>query len=237
MVSIAVCDDDIRICELIEKTLETKNVDIDVFYTGEELVQKLLSGVKYHIVFLDIELNTINGVEIGLTIRKELQDYVTQIIYISSKENYAMQLFKIRPADFLVKPFSDNEVEDAFRNCYQVLEDCSIKFKNGYDVVLIRANEIRYVCSEGRKIRVVTTQTEEQFYGKIEDYRKEFETAEFVRIHKSYFINPLHLSKYTYDFAIMNDGSELNISKRYKVKVRQQLMERWRKKNDHYIGC
>ena len=47
----------------------------------------------------------------------------------------------------------------------------------------------------------------------------------------------MHISRYTYDFVIINDGSELNISKPYKTKVRQQLMNLWRQKNDNFNNC
>lgn len=237
MIRVAICDDSMAICELIEQTLENKSNLLEVFYTGEELVRNLMSGKKYDIIFLDIELNSISGVEIGHKIRNELNDPITQIIYISSKENYAMQLFKIRPADFLIKPFERDEIEAVFYNICQLLEDNTIKFKNGYDINIIKIKDIRYISSEARKLKIVTVDSKESFYGKIDEYIEEFERAGFIRIHKSCVINPMHLSRYTYDFVMMNDGSELNISKPYKTKVRQQLMNIWRQKNDKFINC
>ena len=237
MIKVAICDDDMAICELIEQTLENKSNHMEVFYTGEELIRNLMSGKRYDVIFLDIELISISGVEIGHKIRSELNDVITQIIYISSKENYAMQLFKIRPADFLVKPFGKDEIEGAFYNISRLLEKSTIKFKNGYDINLIKVNEIRYINSEARKLRVVTVDCEESFYGKMDDFIEGFETAGLIRIHKSCVINPMHISRYTYDFVIINDGNELNISKPYKTKVRQQLMNLWRQKNDNFNNC
>ena len=237
MIKVAICDDDMAICELIEQTLENKSNHMEVFYTGEELIRNLMSGKRYDVIFLDIELNSISGVEIGHKIRSELNDVITQIIYISSKENYAMQLFKIRPADFLVKPFGKDEIEGAFYSISRLLEENTIKFKNGYDINLIKANEIRYINSEARKLKVVTVNSQESFYGKMDDFIEAFETAGLIRIHKSCVINPMHISRYTYDFVIINDGSELNISKPYKTKVRQQLMNLWRQKNDNFNNC
>ena len=237
MIKVAICDDDMAICELIEQTLENNSNHMEVFYTGEELIRNLMSGKRYDVIFLDIELNSISGVEIGHKIRSELNDVITQIIYISSKENYAMQLFKIRPADFLVKPFGKDEIEGAFYSISRLLEENTIKFKNGYDINLIKANEIRYINSEARKLKVVTVNSQESFYGKMDDFIEAFETAGLIRIHKSCVINPMHISRYTYDFVIINDGNELNISKPYKTKVRQQLMNLWRQKNDNFINC
>ena len=237
MIKVAICDDDTAICELIEQTIVSNINLVEVFYTGEELIGNLTSGKRYDIIFLDIELNSISGVEIGHKIRSELNDAITQIIYISSKENYAMQLFKIRPADFLVKPFSKEEIEDTFNNIYRLLiEENTIEFKNGYDMNAFKIKEVRYIISEARKLNVIAVNSEESFYGKIDEYIDQFEEAGFIRIHKSCVINPIHLTKYTYEFVMMNDGSELNISKFYRTKVRQQLMNIWRQKNDKFIN-
>jgi len=237
MIKVAICDDDTAICELIEQTIVSNINLVEVFYTGEELIVNLTSGKRYDIIFLDIELNSISGVDIGHKIRSELNDAITQIIYISSKENYAMQLFKIRPADFLVKPFSKEEIEDTFNNISRLLiEENTIEFKSGYDMNAIKIRDIRYINSEARKLKVITTNSGESFYGKIDNYMVQFEDAGLIRIHKSCVINPMHISRYTYDLVIMNDGSELNISKPYKTKVRQQLMNIWRQKNDKFIN-
>jgi len=237
MIKVAICDDDMAICELIEQTIERNNVSVEVFYKGEELIGNLISGKIYDIIFLDIELNSISGVDVGHKIRSDLNDTITQIIYISSKENYAMQLFKIRPADFLIKPFSNEEIEDTFNNISRLLtEENTIEFKNGYDMNAIKIKDIRYINSEARKLKVIAVNSEESFYGKIDDYIDQFEDIGFIRIHKSCVINSMHLSRYTYEFVMMNDGSELNISKPYRTKVRQQLMNIWRQKNDKFIN-
>jgi len=237
MIKVAICDDDMAICELIERTIERNVNSVEVFYTGEELIGNLTSGKRYDIIFLDIELNSISGVDIGHIIRSELNDTITQIIYISSKENYAMKLFKIRPADFLVKPFSKEEIEDTYNNISRLLiEENTIEFKNGYDIYAIKIKDVKYISSEARKLKVITLNLEESFYGKIDDYIVRFEEAGLIRIHKSCVINPMHIYRYTYDFVIMNDGNELNISKPYKTKVRQELMNIWRQKNDKFIN-
>ena len=55
-------------------------------------------------LFLDIELITTDGIQVGKFIREELKNLETTIIYISSKSSYAMQLFQVQPLGFLIKP-------------------------------------------------------------------------------------------------------------------------------------
>ncbi len=51
--------------------------------------------------FLDIEFPEMKGTEFGLQLRRQMKNYDTQIVFISTIRDYAMELFKIRPIAFL----------------------------------------------------------------------------------------------------------------------------------------
>ena len=59
--------------------------------------------------FLDIEIEFMNGVQVGRFIREKLQDDNTLIVYMSSYTKYAMELFEVRPMDFLIKPLNEKK--------------------------------------------------------------------------------------------------------------------------------
>ena len=116
MLRIAICDDDREFCNQIRTYLfhyslhSEFDIDVKIFTTGEELIKDMESTGAFELIFLDIEFETMNGVEIGRQIRNfSLQD-ITQIVYVSSKESYAMQLFKVRPMDFLIKPVTKQDI-------------------------------------------------------------------------------------------------------------------------------
>ncbi|MDE7311231.1 MAG: GHKL domain-containing protein [Eubacterium sp.] len=83
----------------------------------------------FDLIFLDIVLDKMNGVEAGRIIREQMEDNTTQIIFISSKENYTLQLFKIRPFDFLVKPVHYEHIEQVM-DAYIKLFDTKKIFLN-----------------------------------------------------------------------------------------------------------
>ena len=91
MLSIGVCDDEVQTCMELEQMLYTygKNRKLDlhvnVWNKGEDLCSFLEKGDTLQILFLDIELITMNGVQIGDFIRNKLDNYEMSIIYISSK--------------------------------------------------------------------------------------------------------------------------------------------------------
>lgn len=112
MYRVGICDDDKVLCSLLEEQIQGLSAEfsikfeIEVWYSGESLESDLKKGVGLDILFLDIELLQKNGIAIGAFIRDEMEDTDTHIAYISSKQSYAMELFKMQPLEFLVKPIS-----------------------------------------------------------------------------------------------------------------------------------
>lgn len=76
MFRIAICDDNGAVCSAIENIIddffktETMHYEIDGFQSGEELLKELDDHEKYDLIYLDIELARLNGVEVGRYIRE-----------------------------------------------------------------------------------------------------------------------------------------------------------------------
>ena len=111
MLYIAICDDDEGVCAELERMLydyaeQNKiQIDIDIWYRGESLCRFLREKEQIpDVLFLDIELLTTNGIEVGRFIREEQENMETAIVYISANSSYAMDLFRVQPTDFLIKP-------------------------------------------------------------------------------------------------------------------------------------
>ena len=113
---VGICDDEVSTCSQIENVVRElfknrkETVETYVWNSGEGIIRDINAKVDLDILFLDIELPVYNGVEVGRYIRNSLQNGLMHIIYISSKTNYAMELFKIHPYDFLVKPIDKDRI-------------------------------------------------------------------------------------------------------------------------------
>ncbi len=77
----------------------------------------MAGGEYFGLIFLDIEMQYVNGIEAGKIIREKMKDELTKIVYISGSDNYAMELFQVRPLDFLIKPISKDYWEDNCKAC------------------------------------------------------------------------------------------------------------------------
>lgn len=231
MYNIGICDDGENICTAIENMLlqyaAKKGIQVDTiaWYTGEGLKRYLEQGNPLDILFLDIELLRMSGIEIGDYIRNQLDNLGLQIIYISAKSSYAQSLFRTQPLDFLVKPIEQRDIDDVLDRAIKLLKRKREKFEfqRGGEYYYLAMGDIMYLCSKGRKIEVVTKDETYEFYGKLKDIEKNMQDT-FLMIHHSYIINREYIFRYTYETIELINGTVLSISEARRKQVRESLM-------------
>jgi len=234
VIKVAICDDESKLCtqleEQIERTAEEYifKCEIDIFFTGEKLCEYLENGKIYDVIFLDIELKTMNGVNVGETIRKRYGMEVTQIVYISAKEKYALQLFKTRPLDFLIKPIHENAVVEVMQNVMEIIqknESELFEYHVGYDTYKRPIKEIIYFESVNRTVNIYSTQGIENFYSTLRDIMKQVNAFQFIRIHQSYLVNLNHVVKFEYEQVKLSNGECLTIAQARRKQVRNRVIK------------
>lgn len=234
MYRIGICDDSIAVGAEIEKYLleyarmeNFEDIEIEVFLSGKDLCRAIENehGV-FHLIFLDIELGDMDGISVGNILREEMENEVTQIVFISYTQEYAMQLFKIRPMDFLIKPITYNKIYDVMQ-IYRILfpnRKMFYEYKKGKSSYQIAQNEIICVKCEGKKIHLVTSKEEIEFYGKMADVSKQLNPVKFWTIHKSFIINVDYVFSFGKDEIKMVSGDSLPVSKAYKKEVTEKIL-------------
>lgn len=237
MLHIGICDDSKEVCAELEDILweyaRKKKIQMDVlvWYTGEGLCRYLKDQEHFlDILFLDIELISTDGIKVGKYIREELDNLETDIVYISGKSSYAMELFQVQPLDFLVKPLDKNKIHRVIE-CKMRLEE---KRKGIFEYFVsgfyfkVKYREILYFSSQNKKIRLVLQNEQKEFNGKLKEVAKKVPES-FIQIHQSYIINFDHISECTYESVRMCNGEVLPISQSYRKLVRAQIAKRiWR---------
>jgi len=232
MYNIGICDDEkdtcAQIADMVYEYGRKENVEImvSVWNTGEALYQDLADKKPIDLLFLDIELVSTSGIQIGKRIRNELENPDISIAYISSKSSYALELFKIHPIDFLIKPVSAQDIWDTIDEALRLYHRGNTVFEykaNGYSCRLPH-KYIIYFYSENKKINMVTKDSTVQFTGKIKDTIVILPEC-FIQIHQSYIINMNYISECSYETVKMSGGVELNISQPYRKMVRKSIMD------------
>ena len=229
MFKIAICDDVPSVCsDLKAMIMDMKNdlickeITIDTFYSGEALIDNIKEENLYDLIFLDIELGKINGVEIGHIIRKQMEDYVTKIIYISSKDIYDRQLFDVQPLHFLKKPIDSKKVFDDIQLAMKISEkeNRNFEFKSFRNTIKVPYRDILYFESRGRKVFLMGTKNNYIFYGNIKDL-EEVLPKFFIHPNRSYFVNYEFVTCFKFEELIMTDGSVIPISRNKRKEIRE----------------
>ena len=231
---IAICDDEKRIGAELESALldmlSRRNIqcEIDVYFTGEALCAKMESGAHYNLIFLDIEFakNAINGVEVGRRIREAHRNDMVSIVYISWEMKYSMQLFDIRPLNFLIKPLDYVKVENVVKTYLNIagLWSRDFTYKIGHSIYTVPMKDIVYLQSENRKlILYLADGRKEAFYGTLKEaYQEQLQKFDFLLIHASYAVNYDYIAAAKYKEVILTNGRcPLPISKPRRAEIRE----------------
>lgn len=240
MYRIGICDDDKILCSLLEEQLQALSADIlvkfdiEVWYSGESLEEDLRKGARLDLLFLDIELLEKNGIETGAFIRDEMGDTETHIVYISAKQGYAMELFKMQPLDFLVKPISPKKLREVLERSMKrkkYAKSC-FAYQKGGQLFRIPVKDIVYFMSMDKKILIIKKDGQEEFYGKLKTIMEQL-PGDFLMIHQSYVIHQPFVMEYSYESIKMMNGDVLSVSKPYRKEVRAKIKQYLKEKMCH----
>ena len=101
MIRIAIVDDEKVIREQIKKLVEKKQIDceIDTYGTGEDLLK---ADSVYDIIFLDIQMDGMNGIDTARALRQKADN--TVLIFITGVKEYVFDAFDVAAFHYLIKP-------------------------------------------------------------------------------------------------------------------------------------
>lgn len=227
MIGIGVCDDSVEFTEemyrMIQKYGRERRLEcsIKLYNSARELLAALEEKESFELLFLDIEMDGMDGIALGKRLR-ELTCRIL-IVYVSGYEQYLRQLFEVEPFRFCSKPVREEELFEvldraAERICSRHRE--TFRFQYGKNVVNLLCEDIIFLESSGRKVIVHTSNGSYEYYDKLDHAQEQLDERHFVRIHKAYLINMDYLEAFQYDKVALRDGTILNISEKHRARVR-----------------
>lgn len=230
MIRVAICDDERDICDFIEQSLIScskkwqKPVETEVFYSAENLMDYINKGNRFDVIFMDVRMQPMSGIEFGQILRDKLYDETTKLVYISWDDSFAMDLFKTRPFDFLVKPIKKDTIFRVMEKIDGLLSSSNKVFTYAVSkkVYRIPYADILYFESENRKIHVHTTGGTRTFYGKMGEVHQQLDLNIFWDIHKSYTVNHHHIKMFDLTSVTLSNGQKLNISQSRRKHIRDK---------------
>lgn len=159
---IAIVDDSIKDREYLQKEIQeiffrrTKNhIEITTFKSGEELLEYFYDNKEgnaslFDIVFLDIYMEDITGVDTARAIRKIDED--VKLIFITTSNEFASESYEVRAEDYLIKPFDGQRMNKIIDRFFRKNKEVKIlEFPNGRKVSV---NSIVYTSFSGHYVTV-----------------------------------------------------------------------------------
>lgn len=229
MIRIAIVDDDEMMCNELKDIIEKYdikyeyNIHCDIFTSCEDFMLKSQSN-DYKLIFLDIEFPEMNGIELGNKIRSIFKNMKMQMIFISSKSDYAMELFDVQPFNFLIKPLSKEKIYSCLTKFFVYYFENNKMFEYNFENVKhsILINEIIYFESNGKKVIMHTANNTISFYGVFNEIAKQLK-RQFVVVKRGLMVNLQYVVNSNYTSIELSNKMTFKISKNNRESVRDRL--------------
>ena len=208
---IAICDDmeeDVKyISSAVNQWAEKENitVDIETFPSAESFLFRDAEQKAFDILLLDVEMPSMNGVELAKRIRKE--NDAVQIIFITGYTDYIAEGYEVSALHYLVKPLSETKL-------FEVLNRAVLKIrKNEKSLFLSLSGEmVRTPIYEIKYLEVqqnyVTVHSKKDYTVKktLGEFERELDER-FYRMGRSFIVNLSCIDKITKTDVFLSDGS------------------------------
>lgn len=240
MYAIAICDDCREALKGIEKRLKRYGekskvqASVETYQSQTQLLADLEGGRNYDIIFMDIEMPGMNGLEVLRRIRE--RDKECLFIIISSYQQYAVCGYELEVFRYLVK----GSMEAGFDNCMDAaLKKLDSNSRKNYFItstrkrIKIPCEDIMY-CHKESKMSVFATNSGELIKERrplqevFEELRRICDN--FIVIERSFIVNMNYIETMKQNEILLENNIILPVGRTYVNEVRKQLNDFWRKR-------
>jgi len=196
----------------------------------------VMNQKKIDLVFLDIHMPDLNGLEFSRLIKDE-----TRIIFITAYEEYALSGYKVEALDYLVKPVSYQEFLSAANKAKKYFDlvntktpenkaGDSIFIKSEYRIIQIRLDDIIYIEGEKDYVKIYLSAQPKPIMSlmSMKSLEDQLPSSGFMRVHRSYIVNLNKIKTIERDRIIFGDVY-IPISDKYKNDFQEFLAKKFLK--------
>ncbi|HTB98701.1 MAG TPA: LytTR family DNA-binding domain-containing protein [Terracidiphilus sp.] len=223
----------------------------DIEITGEGAsatdVLDLMRTSAPQLLFLDIRMPGMNGLELIEELAKQSDQSMPHVIFTTAYDQYAPQAFEVRAVDYLLKPFTPERLHSAVQRVRdQVhLEERSsarnprngkerssysqrIVFKSRGRILFLPVSEIRWIGAEENYVRICTASESHLLRETMTSMEQRLDPKSFLRVHRSAMVNLQYVKEVRTepqgDFVVqLVNGQKVSMSRSYHARIRELL--------------
>ena len=224
-VRIAICDDEeiyrIELKTLLDKLLINDDYDIDTFADGRILIESFSSS-PYDLVFLDIEMPSIDGITLAKKIRTASENVF--IVFLTGHIEYALEGYEVNALRYLTKPVDINKLREVLKYVQEKRGNSrQLIIKEDGAEILIDTEDVVYMESMDQNVRIVTSKGEHVIRHNIGDFEEKLKNDGFFRIHRGYLISLSKVKKLVKNDVIMEGDISLPVSRSNQKALKEAL--------------
>ena len=228
MLTIAICDENTerreQLKQMIQKHPENEELSVKTFCSEEEiLANDWVAGNGYDLVVLGIQPNYLDERKAEELLQKLGEDARMAFLYISDCTNHAIQIFTVRPLNFLAESVTPEKfvkkISDALALASAEPRFYTYSFRKTKYV--IPYDEILYFENRSKKVLIHCLNRTQEYYGSFRETVSSIKNPYFVRIHCSFLVNWNHVSMVSSGCITLDNHVELAISRNYRKNVRE----------------
>ena len=204
-----------HICGLVEERQPESR--IEAYATGEEL---LASGKRFDIVFLDIQMEGMNGIEAARGLREKNANLGvgdTVLVFITGIKDYVFDALDLYAFQYLLKPIDERKfaevLERAVREAAKKKERrvLFIKSRN----LTLDQSEILYIESRAKKVEIHTAGAAQaiEIYAALDELEGQL-GENFYRCHRAYIVNMDCITEYDGESITLTGGDRVYLTKK-----------------------
>ena len=205
---IAICEDTEPDLIALKTLIENSGVNyvLEVFKNGESFIDQFVKG-KYNLIFLDVFMDELSGVETAEMIREQDSDVV--VVFTTTSEDFTREGYRLNAYKYMIKPVIRKDVEESLDLAVvkrdRHLEACLEIISDGR-AVSIPFNDIEYVESRDSRSHIITSDGKEYpTITSLDSLETLLNPPRFLRSHRAFIVNLDHVDDVDDDF-IMDNG-------------------------------